>query len=122
MATPSPTQPAGLPSATAAATGMAGRRSAAGRQLGPRSGGNGWLGSFVGHGGKLVSDAAQPVQHSVQRFLTQLHGDSRDGGLVSTQTRIFLDLQREHGPKVRTAPLPIALQVSPGPGSPTRLS
>lgn len=33
-------------------------------------------GSLVGHGRKLVSDAAQPIQHGVQRLLTQLHGDS----------------------------------------------
>lgn len=57
-------------------------------------------GSFAGHGRKLVSDAAQPVQHSVQRFLTQLHGDGRDEGFIPTQAGVFLDLKREHGPQV----------------------
>lgn len=47
-----------------------------GQQLGPGGGADSWLGLFVGHRGKLVADAAQAVEHSVQRLLTQLHGDS----------------------------------------------
>lgn len=46
------------------------------QQTGRGSGAHSWLGSFVGHGRKLVPDAAQPIQHSVQSFLTQLHSDS----------------------------------------------
>lgn len=33
------------------------------------------LGSLVGHSRKLVSDAAQSIQHGVQRLLTQFHSD-----------------------------------------------
>lgn len=49
-------------------------------------------GSFVGHGRKLVSNAAQPVEHGVQRLFTQLHGDCRDGWFIPAQAGIFLDL------------------------------
>lgn len=39
----------------------AGRRSITDEHLGQGRGAGSWLGSFVGHGRKLVSDAAQPI-------------------------------------------------------------
>lgn len=66
MAAPSPSPRAGLqtlPTAAAAAGGQPGGWEAhtAGRQLGPGHGAGSRLGSFVGHGGELVTDAAQAV-------------------------------------------------------------
>lgn len=63
--------------AAAAATAGVGAAHPASRGAPPQTaaGAGSGPGSLVGHGRELVSDAAQPVQHSVQRFLTQLHGD-----------------------------------------------
>lgn len=65
MAAPSRSPASRLRSAVAAATKGrppgAGRCSITDEQLGQGSGAGSWLGSFVGHGRKLVSDAAQPI-------------------------------------------------------------
>lgn len=79
MAAPSQSPPPGLSTMEQLllwGSPCAGRRPTSGRQLGPGGGADSWLGLFVGHRGKLVADAAQAVEHSVQRLLTQLHGDS----------------------------------------------
>lgn len=49
---------------------------------------------FSGYGGELLSDASQAVQHGVQSFFAQFHGDWRLAGAaaVALHAAIVLDL------------------------------
>lgn len=72
-----------------------GRCSVADTQLEHVMGTRALVRSFVGYCRKLVSNAAQPVEHGVQRLFTQLHSDCRDRRFIPAQAGIFLDLQLE---------------------------